>query len=452
MKHKITVFFLLTVQLTCTLSCKKFVTLEPPPNTITGELVFTGDAKAASAVNGIYGSMINGAPGFSNSLVTVYAGLASDELLRFNPSDVQQEFMYNKLSPANAQVKNIWVTAYKHIHYANAAITGLQQSASVSASVKQQLTAECRFLRVLCYFYLTGLYGDVPLVISPGYSASAAMTRTAAKEVMEFMIAELESVKQDLPLPSVADKKIKTTKWAASALLARLYLYNNDWAKAEAESSAIISSGLYTPLADVQSVFLSASKSAIFHLVPATGLLKETQEMRPFIGMPQTFITPYLINAFESGDTRRIKWVDSIIYQGKVYHYPVKYRNTAAAASEYYVVLRIEEQYLIRAEARARLGNTNDALADVNIIRQRAGLPLLTGPYTQGQLLSAVEQERKIELLAEWGHRWLDLKRTGKIDAVLTPVKPDWKSSSALFPVPEEELTANPYLTQNPGY
>jgi hypothetical protein len=68
-------------------------------------------------------------------------------------------------------------------------------------------------------------------------------------------------------------------------------------------------------------------------------------------------------------------------------------------------------------------------------------------------MLLAIEQERKVELFGEWGHRWFDLKRTGRADAVIGGQKPTtWQSTDVLYPIPQTQRLANPNLTQNPGY
>jgi hypothetical protein len=89
---------------------------------------------------------------------------------------------------------------------------------------------------------------------------------------------------------------------------------------------------------------------------------------------------------------------------------------------------------------------------DINILRARAGL----GPTTaneQTSLLAAIEQERRVELFAEWGNRWYDLKRTAKAGTVLKVLKPlTWQDTDVLLPIPINELKANTYLEQNPGY
>ena len=122
------------------------------------------------------------------------------------------------------------------------------------------------------------------------------------------------------------------------------------------------------------------------------------------------------------------------------------------------MVLRLAEQYLIRAEASANSGDLGGAIKDLNTIRSRAGLPPLANSLNRSQVLSAVAQERKVELFAEWGHRWFDLKRTGAIDSVMSIVTPQklpgskWNSYQQLYPISLTQLSYNPNLKQNPGY
>ena len=85
----------------------------------------------------------------------------------------------------------------------------------------------------------------------------------------------------------------------------------------------------------------------------------------------------------------------------------------------------------------------------------RAGLPETT-PTTQREIEEAILHERKVELFTEWGHRWLDLKRTGAMDSVMTRVAGEkgttWQPYFKLFPIPQYEIQQNPNLVQNPGY
>jgi len=107
---------------------------------------------------------------------------------------------------------------------------------------------------------------------------------------------------------------------------------------------------------------------------------------------------------------------------------------------------------LIRAEALMQLNIFDKAMDDLNKIRNRAGLSELTGLDKTG-LEAAILHERKYELFTEFGHRWFDLKRFQKAGEVLGPIKSNWNPDHLLFPLPLEELLANPNLKpQNDGY
>jgi hypothetical protein len=162
------------------------------------------------------------------------------------------------------------------------------------------------------------------------------------------------------------------------------------------------------------------------------------------------------LNAFEVGDKRKASWVISGTQDGQPWSHPFKYKSTSSdtVLTEYYTVFRLAEQHLVRAEARAKLGKltaANSAESDINIIRDRAGLGPTTA-QTKEELLAAVAQERRVELFSEWGHRWFDLKRTGKADEVLSLIKPGWQPEDKLYPIPYDERQLNPNLTQNPHY
>ena len=93
-----------------------------------------------------------------------------------------------------------------------------------------------------------------------------------------------------------------------------------------------------------------------------------------------------------------------------------------------------------------------ESLQDVNVIRNRAGL-LNSNANDMASLVSAIIQERRVELFAEWGNRWLDLKRLGLANSVLGLVKgTNWQETDALFPIPFAEIEINNLLNQNPGY
>jgi hypothetical protein len=465
------------------LSCKKMVTVPQPVTNITTAQVFTTNAQATSAMAGVYTFMINTSSlTFGNGYATILGGMSADELLYNGTTDAHMvSFASNQLLQNNSYTGSVWNTAYKVIYNANAVIEGIAASESdaLTDSVRKVLTGEAKFIRALSYFYLTNLFGDVPLVLTVDFNETRYMTRTPVNEVYKQMIQDLKEAQlllaPNYPVPATGPvERVIPNKWAATAMLARVYLYRGEHANAAAEATAVISNvSMYNLETNPNNVFLPASKEAIWQLKQGTNhtLYKNaTQEGYNFLpsplrtGVARYWLTASLLNAFEPGDRRRKDWVDSTNFGGAGYNFfPYKYKSGAhnsvqnVAPTEYYTVLRLAEMYLIRAEAEAHgaNGGVNAAITDLNVVRTRATLPALPTSLTAEQVIAAVAHERQTELFAEWGHRWLDLKRTGRAHDVLSaiPGKQPWAGDyQLLYPIPPVEITVNPRLVQNLGY
>jgi hypothetical protein len=174
---------------------------------------------------------------------------------------------------------------------------------------------------------------------------------------------------------------------------------------------------------------------------------------------PNNYVSNSLLNDFTADDLRKIEWLAlSNTTEGQFY-YPFKYKLGPSESiqnndpPQYYTVQRLAEVYLNRSEARAQQNKIDDAVKDLNKIRERAGLLAISNSIGQQPLLDSIKKERRLELFCEWGHRWLDLKRWNLADAVLGAAKSDnWNSTDVLYPIPSSEITRNPNLTQNNGY
>jgi hypothetical protein len=451
-----------TVQLFCLMilfvagfgSCKKFVEIESPRNSLETSDLFVDSATASSAVLGIY-SKIMGiilGPNFGCGMATVYAGQSADELNYISTGDAS--FMNNTLVESNGGLESSWKDVYSFIYQANACIEGLEQSTTISQNIKDQFTAEAKLIRAYFYFYLINLFGDVPYITTTDWTKSFGNGRTPVATVYEHIVQDLEFAQTHLPVTYPAAGKIRPVQLTATALMARVQLYLGNWANAEAAATKVISSAVYPKLSALSDIFLKNSDEAIWQLA-AIHPSYNAPETHQLIGngTPVFSLTDGLLNSFETGDQRYGNWTKSFISNSKTYYHAYKYKiRGGTPQNEYYMLLRLGEQYLIRAEARAHLNNVTGATQDLNVIRKRAGLADLPATLTQNESYSAIEKERRIELFCEWGHRWLDLKRTGRADAVLAPLKSKWVSTAVLYPIPLSELKADPSLTQNPGY
>ncbi|MBC9795126.1 RagB/SusD family nutrient uptake outer membrane protein [Sinomicrobium weinanense] len=438
-------------------SCSDFLDADPPRNEVITETAFTDDATATSTVLGIYSEMAksgNFIVGRDGS-IAVLNGFSGDELVPrfFN------DFFTNTILANNVTVlSSLWQPGYNFIYFSNSLLEGLEETTGITEETKRQLEGEARFIRALCYFYLVNLFGDIPMVTTTDFEVNRLAARTPKEQVYQQIITDLqhsrELLAEDYSFSN--EERVRPNRAVAEALLARVYLFMEDWVNAEAQATAVINNPLYHLSSDLNEVFLANSEETIWQLKPVR--LNNTEEALYFVPIretvqPSASLTDHLLNAFEEGDNRRIDWIGEVTPSTVTLYYPFKYKvhDVQAPPTEYSMVLRLAEQYLIRAEARAGQGNITGALEDINMIRNRAGLEDIM-VNTQEEVLDAIMHERRVELFAEAGHRWLDLKRTGKIDEVLSSIKTDWNPTNALYPIPQKERESNPNLTQNEGY
>jgi starch-binding outer membrane protein, SusD/RagB family len=454
---------------TClTASCKKSLEVDLPKSLIPIDIVFSDDVTATAAVTGIYAGMVNSEAFASgtNQSITALAGLSADELVDYPGIDqFSIQFEENELTTVNYYIETLWSTMYKSIYQANAVLEGLSASTGVSPSMKDQLEGEALFIRAFSHFYLVNLFGDVPLITATDYKVNSTVSRTAVSKVYDQIKQDLVTAIEllsDAYVTTISGERVRPNKASASALLARVYLYLQDWANAEAQATILIEAGsMYNLESDLNAVFLKNSNEAIWQLrAPVSDGWGRAFEAAYFGThfLDFNILNSQLVGAFEVNDSRQTNWLGSFDTGSEIIYHPFKYKqlNQDAPPEEYSIVLRLAEQYLIRAEARAKQNDLSGAISDVDAIRSRAGLPLIldTEPgINQADLLTVIMHERQIELFSEWGHRWFDLKRWNKSTEVLGPLKTGWVTNDMLYPIPQSEINKNPNLKpQNPGY
>ncbi len=458
------------------ISCKKLVEVESPPTSITVTNAFDNDATSAAVLTGVYARLSANSYTSLTGLTSLsrLAGLSSDELTLWSgtTSPTLMAYYINGLyaTPTASAGSEFW--SFNDTYVCNSVIEGITSSSSLTPSVKSQLLGEAKFMRAFLNFHLVNLFGDLPLVVSTNYQINRLLPRASKNEIYQQIISDLIEAKDllssgflDATLLKSTAERVRPTKWAATALLARTYLYIGDWANAETESSIVINNTNLFDTLSLNKVFLKNSKEAIWQLQPVNANWN-TEDARAF-NIPSTGFgqnNPYslskaLLSSFEANDQRRSdgNWVKSIDLGGVKYYYPYKYKvaSLGSPVSEYLMVFRLAEQYLIRSEARVQQGNIANSQSDLNIIRKRAGLSNSTA-NDKNSLLSAILHERQVELFTEWGHRWFDLKRTGNADVVMnaeTPIKGGtWEFTDQLYPIRINDILQNQNLTQNSGY
>jgi hypothetical protein len=454
-------------------SCKKFVTVPPPFTNLSKGNVYTTDATAASILTGVYANIMGSPTGYGVTNVSILSALSADELTLYQGSsnNIYIQYYQNSLSSTNVPNGYYWDFLYPTIFTVNSAIEGLTNSTSLTPVVKSELLGEAKFMRAFSYFYLTNCYGDVPLVTSTDYSKNSVISRIPSTQIWQLIIEDLKDAKSllntgyvDASIINKTSSRVRPNKWAATALLARSYLYTQDWANAKEQASEVINNtGTYSLVNDLNGVFLANSTEAIWQLQPVIAG-QNTQDAITFVltagpdnGLHPVYLNSYLLNTFEPNDKRMTSWIGIDSSTGTKYYYANKYKNAdyGLPVTEYLMVLRLAEQYLIRAEALVQQGDIVNAANDLNTVRNRAGLP--NSPASAAtDLLAAIQHERQTELFTEWGHRWLDLKRTAKVDSVMSFVTPtkggSWNSNWKWYPIPFTDLATDPNLIQNSGY
>lgn len=440
-------------------ACSKFVTVDPPATSFVDETVFLDSASANAGVLGLYSRAMQGNLTSLNGGMVLYGSLLSDELVATTTQSAMLEFYEYGVQPTNSQMIGLWREWYEQIYHANAILEGLDRSDRLSPTLKDRLRGEAMFMRAFCYFQLIQWFGPVPLVLTTDYRENKLMGRTELELVYEKMLEDAKEASVLLPadFSKYKNQRNRPTIFAAYALLAQLHLFGKDWENAEAYATKIIeTTSLFGLAKSPEAAFNVGDLESIWQLQPVvTGM--NTGISLAFVqttGIPQYgYISPDLWSQFSEGDRRKEFWTLSYTFDGKDYHLPYKYKFPFQTDGiEYLTVFRLAEMYLLRAEARAEMNKLPEGQADLQVIRSRSGLT--TDDFSdKSDLVAAIIRERRIELFAENGMRWLDLKRKGLADMILSALKPDtWIPTAVLLPLPASELTNNSNLYQNPGY
>ena len=351
------------------------------------------------------------------------------------------------------------MNAYKQIYSVNSIIEGVQRSvAYLDEDTMLQILGEAYFIRGFLHFYLANLYGDIPYVATTDYTINQSVSRMPVDQAYTNIEADWKKAEMMLSDTYPSANRTRINRSGVRLSLARLYLYQSRWSEARDYAAMVIQNPVYKVEEDLTKTFLKDSKSAVWQFMPVeAGINALEGQYYIFLTLPpaNVVLSQSLMNSFETGDQRKLQWTKTLSNSQMSFSHAYKYRQynkTSTTSLEYSVVLRIEEAYLILAEAENELGNTGAALPAVNKLRTRAGISALGG-LSQQQLRSSIMDERRHDLFTEYGHRFFDLKRKGLLDNTMASEKPAWQNYEKLLPLPERELFANPKLNpQNDGY
>ena len=434
--------------------------LEPKPvDLLVDELVLNEIADVQPVRLGLYNALRG------TAAPTIIAGdFTADHVLFNGTFNDYRELSTKQITAANGAVDALWGSLYETIYVANFLLENLPKVTGVPEATRKQVLAEARFLRGYANFIGANTYGDIPQVTTTDQIANRTIGRTAKATILTSVLADYEAALTDLPTVASGSTNITTNatylnKTSCQAAIARYHLYQKNWVKAEELATLVIGSGVYRLETNYEDIttrdFTGESILEVGYNLsddPGTssfGLNNILAGRREVIPSNQLVLS--LIGT-EAGTRRATIGFSAQNLRGSDNGWTVRKYGTASEENNNIVLIRLAEMYLIRAEARAQQGKLAPAVADLNVLRTRAKAPAIA-IAAQADVLLAVERERVYELAFE-GHRWYDLVRTGRVQAVMSAFSPNWNSRYELWPIPQSEIQQNPTLRgqQNPGY
>ena len=432
------------------MSCNKVLDVKPT-DSVAAEDAIQNKAGVEHAILGSYNALQSTGLYYLNAMIV--GDLAADNLTHTGTMMEYSQIEKKPIPAENSIVEGMWSGAYNGINCVNNILVKLPSVTGLTPAEADNYEGEALFIRALLHYYLATYFGGVPIQIQPTLDLSHVdIARNTLAEVYDQVISDLVNAKAKLSSVKV---KGRANSYAASALLAKVYLSKfqqvGDQASAGlaiTEASQVINGG-YSLATDYASLFnpKNNSSESIFEVVfDVQNYTRLAQYFfsRNLSGRYEIAPTTGLIKSFEKNDTLRL---DAAIAYDTINKQPYgfKYIDVAGGTDHVYV-LRLAEMYLIRAEALAYSnGAVASIQADINTVRNRAGL-LNTTAASIPDLKLAVENECRHEFAFE-GHRWPDLVRTKRAATVL-----GIDEKYTLFPIPLSEKQTNNSMVQNPGY
>lgn len=442
-------------------SCDSFLEIDAPIDQITVPNVYKNKEMIKAAALGIYVRNSTGNSSYYSTMPLYLSAIVDDAI---HKSGSYNEIMTNTYDSYSSYIKYFWGDFYESIYIGNLFIEQLEKSDPnlLTDRERNKYYAEAKFFRAYSHLALTMIYGTVPFITATDAKVTNSQKPISREMILENVVKDLLEAEQGLDGHEIENVYVNVD--AVRALLARVYIYQEKWADAISMSTKVLETSKAILEPDLSDVHLRTGKEAIFKFttveVPGNYFVNFTrmgylgQGTR---GQNNLFLRKELLDAFEEGDARRTKWVgESNIPEGIFQFLSTKYKQARthkdASKAEDFIMLRVAEQYLIRAEAKIETNDLSGAEDDLNIIRNRAELPDLEG-LNQDALMQALRQERRVEMFYEEYHRLVDLSRWDIIDEVLGAMaNKKWKSHARLLPIPSDQIYANPNLIQNEGY
>lgn len=462
-------------------SCSDFLDLQPEFQ-VSEDSFYKNANDFETALVGNYA----GLQGLHNTALMYIGELATDnaEIQWTSPSVAEVEVDEVNFTPSNNYLNTIWSGSFATISRSNNILARIDQ-VDFDESRKNQFKGESLFLRAYGYFYLVRLFGDVPIVEvafrSPNEIMNFDMSRKPTSQIYDLIKKDLTEAASLLTNVSGLSKS-RASSGAAKALLGKVYLTLGEYDQAAAVLKEVIDNGGYSLDHDYFNLFTNDNdelSESVFEIKYLSGNVGEGNTFSTIFtparfdmaifpnnmqGSGRILPTAEMANSYEPGDLRRpLSIGDSVLLVTGEYDkelHGLKFVDfTSGILNDggiNFTSLRYADVLLMYAEALNEAGASAEAHSYLNMVRNRAGLEDVSGLSQEGFRL-AMERERKSEFFLE-GHRWFDLVRTGRLQAVMNKYFQDKGLNFSvadhewIMPIPLREIDIDPNLGQNPGY
>jgi len=502
--------YLLPFALLAFTSCNKDFLNQEDPNAVTVGNYFKSENDVLLAVNGAYQALRSGNTiGETSSL---YNEERSDNTGRDdNQSSAGEPFQFNDFSilPSNTFLKTHWVAMYEAINRCNTILTHIDQVTFIKEDNKSRYKAEAKFIRALLYFHMVRKFGDIPLSTQM-LTSKAEVDKLAFRQKEELIYAQIvqdltEALSSTLPDNQWQYQVGRVSKTAVNALLGQVYLTmsstlanqsNENLLQAEKYLTAAY--GMRTfgklteiPYADVFDVSKKMTnkelilqvqyvqgdqnyKSSIAANNQAKGETINSQRVSTGVGGN---VKADLVKDYEASDLRKDFSIKFAADPQVNDYFITKFRDNSASAGidgwggNDWILMRFADVMLLLAETKNNLGKEAEAVALLDEVRERAGLPSYAVSKNQADysrkypsLKEAILHERRVELAFE-NQRWFDLVRNYNAQELVSYFKAKSQADygnakisnitikDRYFPIPYDEYKLNPEkMYQNTGY
>ena len=401
---------------------------------------------------------------------------------------------------------NVWLASYSGIGRANQIIERVPAMEGVEQESRDVIVSEAKFLRALYYFWLVTAFENVPLVTKFETNPDNLFPSQAnASQVWSQIETDLSEAAASLPEAHEAQWVGRATKGAAQALLGKVYLFQEKWAEAETQLEGVVTSNQYTLLDNYADNFNGNAENgseSIFEIQFSGDRSNGNDERHPF----NFEVSPYTFGGWElfypsewlvdemkkdlnedgeiservyesiffedtNSDMYSLDAGTEIAYDdvaGELNH-PKYFKKYSYNVDENFYVgtnislIRYADVLLMYAEALNENGNTDQAIIEINKVRERGKAAPLSDMNQETLRQQIRHHERPVELSMEFGIRWFDLYRwqrgsvaSESIKETLqehnTPFVENFEDKHVVFPIPLQEININPNLKQNSGW